>query len=171
MTDLDPLIRRLTNPPFGAETSERNLMSEAVRALIAMTKDRDLSVAEAHQMGEERARWKERAEAAEAERDALTDRLAQVTVERNAACKVADGYKADFHARLGSEGLAPVPPLAAALRLPEVAAMRAAIGGLIERYEEVVTTPDRSCGSDDHDVVVARTALAALEATELRGAE
>lgn len=33
MTDL--LIRRLTDPPFGTETSERNLMAEAARSLIA----------------------------------------------------------------------------------------------------------------------------------------
>ena len=32
MTDL--LIRRLTEPPFGTETSERNLMAEAARALL-----------------------------------------------------------------------------------------------------------------------------------------
>ena len=32
MTDL--LIRRLSEPPFGTETSERNLMAEAARALI-----------------------------------------------------------------------------------------------------------------------------------------
>ena len=32
MTDL--LIRRLTEPPFGTETSERNLMAEAARAIL-----------------------------------------------------------------------------------------------------------------------------------------
>ena len=39
MTDL--LIRRLTEPPFGTETSERNLMAEAARALLQARAERD----------------------------------------------------------------------------------------------------------------------------------
>ena len=39
MTDL--LIRRLTEPPFGTETSERNLMAEAARALLDARAERD----------------------------------------------------------------------------------------------------------------------------------
>lgn len=43
---------------------------------------------------------------------------------------------------------------------------REALRNLIARYDEVVTTPDCSCGQDDHDVQVARTALAALDAIQ-----
>lgn len=53
--------------------------------------------------------------------------------------------------------------LAAALKLPEVAAMVEALTALIERYDEVVTTPDCSCSQDDHAVMNARRARAALE--------
>ena len=35
-----------------------------------------------------------------------------------------------------------------------------ALKNLIARYDEVVTTPDCSCGQDDHDVTMARAALA-----------
>ena len=35
----------------------------------------------------------------------------------------------------------------------------AALANLIARYDEVVTTPDCSCGQDDHDVMKARSAL------------
>ena len=53
--------------------------------------------------------------------------------------------------------------LAHAMRLPEVAAMVEALTALIERYDEVVTTPDCSCSQDDHAVMNARRARAALE--------
>lgn len=37
--------------------------------------------------------------------------------------------------------------------------MADALANLIARYDEVVTTPDCSCGQDDHDVMKARSAL------------
>ena len=36
-TVIDPLIRRLTDPPFGTETSERNLMAEAAATIARLT--------------------------------------------------------------------------------------------------------------------------------------
>lgn len=41
----------------------------------------------------------------------------------------------------------------------EVARLREALRNLIDRYDEVVTTPDCSCSQDDHDVMMARRAL------------
>ena len=38
-----------------------------------------------------------------------------------------------------------------------------ALKRLIDRYDEVVTTPDCSCSQDDHDVQVARKVVAALD--------
>ncbi len=43
--DLDALVYRGENPPFGTETSERNLMSEMARAITTLR--RDLLAAEA----------------------------------------------------------------------------------------------------------------------------
>lgn len=52
--------------------------------------------------------------------------------------------------------------IAAALDVDKIVALVGALRGLIDRYDEVVTTPDCSCGQDDHDVQVARAALAAF---------
>jgi hypothetical protein len=41
-----------------------------------------------------------------------------------------------------------------------IAELEAAMRNLIDRYDEVVTTPDCSCSRDDHDVMMARAALA-----------
>lgn len=41
----------------------------------------------------------------------------------------------------------------------EVARLREALVNLIDRYDEVVTTPDCSCSQDDHDVMMARRAV------------
>lgn len=51
-------------------------------------------------------------------------------------------------------------------RPPEVDALVRAMQSLIDRYDEVVTTPDCSCGQDDHDVQVARAALTTYRAAK-----
>ena len=59
MTDL--LIRRLTEPPFGTETSERNLMAEAARALLDARAELAASPEVAKLVAEAEARGMERA--------------------------------------------------------------------------------------------------------------
>ena len=55
-TVIDPLIRRLTDPPFGTETSERNLMTEAAARIADL--ERQLAAdAKAHE--KEIAVWAE----------------------------------------------------------------------------------------------------------------
>ncbi len=72
MTDL--LIRRLTEPPFGTETSERNLMAEAARALLDARAELDTTQT---QVGD----WIVRADEAKVKVEKLEAELARVRAD------------------------------------------------------------------------------------------
>lgn len=76
MTDL--LIRRLTDPPFGTETSERNLMAEAARALLDARAE---LAATQTQVGD----WIVRADEANVKVEKLESELARVKADAAAA--------------------------------------------------------------------------------------
>lgn len=76
MTDL--LIRRLTEPPFGTETSERNLMAEAARALLTARAELDTTQT---QLGD----WIVRADEANVKVEKLEAELARVKAVAEAA--------------------------------------------------------------------------------------
>ena len=84
----------------------------------------------------------------------LTELAAAIAAEREAS----DVCKQDLQARI----TALEAQIAAADRLAE------AMHNLIDRYDEVVTTPDCSCSQDDYDVQVSRTALAAYHASRVQ---
>ena len=61
------LVKRLQNPPFGTETSERNLMNQAAAALLAAWDERDVLLNRAFDEGQILAALRD----CEAERDAM----------------------------------------------------------------------------------------------------
>lgn len=84
------------------------------------------------------------------ERQPTEDGLGKTWVYIRPETLIRDG---EFHWPDEQEQLANAHLIAAAPDMAE------ALANLIARYDEVVTTPDCSCGQDDYDVMKARSAL------------
>lgn len=96
--DVTALIRRLGNPPFGTETSERNLMAQAAAALAAQTARAEAAEA---QVADLTAKLLQAADALAASRE-RSERDMALIVKCTADMQATIKENADLTAKLGA---------------------------------------------------------------------